>query len=184
VLPTEASFPILSLAHECTQSPLPPSQHVRQRPSAPAGSGCLGCLSNKEWLVRKRAAETLLALGRLLGPDIETGCSERHRGERVMAYLRDIKHDRVKPTREAIAACLLLYEDLAAWMELNPVCAPPATFCMPSCPAWVHCLIVLLCTAGASLLTHLPALPHAEGYSSGVAGIVPWRRALHPPPLC
>jgi hypothetical protein len=72
--------------------------------------------------VRKSAAETLLALARMLGPDLEGGGgAERRRVPRCLVYLRDIKHDRVKPTREALAACGAAFEDLEAWLEGHPV---------------------------------------------------------------
>ena len=86
-----------------------------------AGSGCLGCLTNKDWIVRKRAAETLLALRRLLGPDIERGCADRTRVARCLDHLKAVKHDRVKPARESMGHCFTAFEDLVAWMQRNPV---------------------------------------------------------------
>lgn len=87
-----------------------------------AGSGCLGCLTHKDWAVRKSAAETLLALARMLGPGVEAGAgAERKRVARCLVYLRDVRHDRVKPAREALSAAVAAYEDLAAWLEMHPV---------------------------------------------------------------
>ena len=87
-----------------------------------AGTGCLGCLSSKDWSVRKRAAEALHALAHFLGPDLEAGTSaERRRVPRCLEYLKAIKHDKVKPTREALAASVAAFEDLAGWLESHPV---------------------------------------------------------------
>ena len=96
-----------------------------------AGHGCLGCLSNSDWLVRKRAAETLLSLVRYLGPQIENGSSDRQRVQRCLAYLKDVKTDKVKPTRDALSQCVAAYEQLASWMAQNPVRKP----C--HCTVWV-----------------------------------------------
>lgn len=72
--------------------------------------------------MRKRAGETLLALARMLGPQIESGAgAERHRVQRMLACLRDVKHDKVKPAREALSVTVAAYEDLAAWLERHPV---------------------------------------------------------------
>jgi hypothetical protein len=85
--------------------------------------GCLGCLGNKDWAVRKAAAETLLALCRMLGPEIENGAvQDRKRVPRVVDYLRAIKHDRVKPTREQFTITLAAFEELQTWMDEHSVC--------------------------------------------------------------
>ena len=71
--------------------------------------------------MRKRAAETLLALCRLLGPDIERGSADRSRVARCLDTLKAVKHDRVKPTRESMVATHAAFEDLRDWMQRNPV---------------------------------------------------------------
>lgn len=72
--------------------------------------------------MRKAAGEMLLAFCRMLGPEIENGAAQdRKRVPRVVEYLRTIKHDRVKPTREQFSATLAAFEELQAWIEEHPV---------------------------------------------------------------
>lgn len=71
--------------------------------------------------MRKRAAETLLSLVRYLGPQIETGSTDRQRIQRCLAYLREVKTDKVKPTRDSLSKSVAAYEQLASWVAQNPV---------------------------------------------------------------
>jgi hypothetical protein len=79
-------------------------------------------LSSPDWAVRKGAADALLAFNRLLGPDVEHNASaERQRVPRCIEALTKVKHDRVKPVRVSITDAIAAYDELAEWMQANPV---------------------------------------------------------------
>jgi hypothetical protein len=84
--------------------------------------GCLGCLFNADWATRKAAADTLLALNRILGPLLEHGASaERRRVPRCLDALMRAKHDRVRPVRESVSSAIAAFSQLYDWMLENPV---------------------------------------------------------------
>jgi hypothetical protein len=91
-----------------------------------AGIGLLGAFSSVDWAVRKGAADTLLALNRMLGPLLEhSAMPDRPRVPRCIEAIKDAKHDRVRPVRDSMANALAAFQELHDWMSSHPVCTLP-----------------------------------------------------------
>lgn len=107
---------------------------VRNTITQCAGIGCLGALSSVDWGVRKGAADTLLALNRMLGPLLEhAAMPERPRVPRCIEAIAAAKHDRVRPVRDSMALVLTAFQELHEWSITHPVCSPNGPMHVCSC---------------------------------------------------
>ena len=96
--------------------------HAAHNSMQRAGIGLLGAFSSVDWGVRKGAADTLLALNRLLGPLLEHAAMPgRPRVPRCIEAISAAKHDRVRPVRDSMAAALSAFQELHDWMRSHPV---------------------------------------------------------------
>jgi hypothetical protein len=122
-----------------------------------SGIGLLGAFSSVDWAVRKGAADTLLALNRMLGPLLEHAAQpDRARVPRCIEAIKDAKHDRVRPVRDSMSAALAAFQELQDWMIVHPVCTLLVHFVPYTCVTTICCLCTHVLVASLQFTTHSP----------------------------